>query len=371
MNNYRLASLFCGAGGLDLGFERAGFKVLLAIDKDDIAVSTYNSNRQNQESLAISADLSTTRPHELVSLWKKRDPTGCGPTGIIGGPPCQAFSRANVHKLDDDPRAKLAVDFARIVAAFKAEFDISFFLFENVAGLERQLAEPEGIALLKRLRKPGFDVFGFQLDAVRFGVPQYRNRLFLVGFDQERFNLDQFVIPSGDDTRVTVREAIGGLPEPIHFSRDIHPSDFSFHVNHWCMNPRSEKFRNGFLKSGLPIGRSFRRLRWDHPSWTVSYGHREVHVHPSGRRRLSVYEAMLLQGFPTTYSLKGTLSDQIRLVSDSVPPPLSFAIASSIRRFMEYPDAQFPANAQPGRKGHASQLGLWDRQMRAPRSTKA
>jgi DNA (cytosine-5)-methyltransferase 1 len=72
-------------------------------------------------------------------------------------------------------------------------------------------------------------------------------------------------------------------------------------------------------------------LDWDSASRTVAYGHREVHVHPSGKRRLSVYEAMLLQGFPQNYRLFGNLSQQITLVSDAVPPPVGRALAERIR----------------------------------------
>lgn len=80
------------------------------------------------------------------------------------------------------------------------------------------------------------------------------------------------------------------------------------------------------------IGRSFRTLSWDKPSWTVAYGHREVHVHPDGHRRLSVYEAMLLQTFPKSYRLTGNISAQIRLVSEAVPVRLAWHIALSIKR---------------------------------------
>ena len=79
------------------------------------------------------------------------------------------------------------------------------------------------------------------------------------------------------------------------------------------------------------MGRSFRVLSWNEPSWTVAYGHREVHVHPNGNRRLSIYEAMLLQSFPKSYKLTGNISNQVRLISEAVPPKLAFCIAKSIR----------------------------------------
>src|SRR5262249_15095585 len=93
------------------------------------------------------------------------------------------------------------------------------------------------------------------------------------------------------------------------------------------MNPRSPKFVN----HSDTQGRSFRRLKWDKPSFTVAYGNREIHVHPEGNRRLSILEAMLLQGFPESYKLVGSLTEQVIQVSDAVPPPLASAIASSIK----------------------------------------
>jgi endonuclease III len=119
---------------------------------------------------------------------------------------------------------------------------------------------------------------------------------------------------------------LAGLPKPTSFRRDLAPEDIEFHPNHWAMNPRSAKFQNGIHGDG----RSFRRLKWDRPSFTVAYGNREVHVHPNGKRRLSVFEAMRLQGFPEFYVLCGTLSEQITQVSDALPPPLAAALAESI-----------------------------------------
>jgi DNA (cytosine-5)-methyltransferase 1 len=99
------------------------------------------------------------------------------------------------------------------------------------------------------------------------------------------------------------------------------------------MVPKSKNFTTpGALVQGTARGRSFRTLDWKQPSPTIAYGNNEVHVHPSGRRRLSVYEALLLQGFPPEYELLGTLSAQISQVSEAVPPPLSQAIATSIAR---------------------------------------
>jgi DNA (cytosine-5)-methyltransferase 1 len=101
------------------------------------------------------------------------------------------------------------------------------------------------------------------------------------------------------------------------------------------MKPKSSKFQNGSLVEGHNGGRSFRVLSWKKPSWTVAYGNREIHIHPSGKRRLSIYEAMLLQGFPKRYQLFGTLTEQVKQVSDAVPPPLAAALARSLRQFLK------------------------------------
>lgn len=133
-----------------------------------------------------------------------------------------------------------------------------------------------------------------------------------------------------ESANLTVRSVIADLPEPAFFSRTIKRSEIPFHENHWTMRPVSIRFSQpgGANRSG----RSFRRLEWDKPSPTVAYGHREIHVHPDGRRRLSIFEAMLLQGFPPDFVLEGTLSAQVEQVSNAVPPPLAESLATAIRK---------------------------------------
>jgi DNA (cytosine-5)-methyltransferase 1 len=92
------------------------------------------------------------------------------------------------------------------------------------------------------------------------------------------------------------------------------------------MNPRSANFQEGIKDDG----RAFRRVKWGNPSFTVPYGNREAHVHPNSKRRLSVFEAMQLQGFPESHVLCGTLSDQTTEVSDAVPPSLGSGLPSAL-----------------------------------------
>ena len=101
------------------------------------------------------------------------------------------------------------------------------------------------------------------------------------------------------------------------------------------MNPKSKKFGQLPHPSQSNGSRSFKRLSWGKPSYTVAYGHNEIHIHPGGHRRLSIYEAMLLQGFPKkNYELVGNLTEQVTLISDAVPPPLAASLAKSILDFL-------------------------------------
>lgn len=248
---------------------------------------------------------------------------------------------SNVHKRSNDPRLKLPENYAHILSEVNKHYGLDFFVFENVLGLKHR-AHSELFRYFKELlEKAGFMIFEGELDAQDFGVAQVRKRVFVVGFNKKKYRSVRFEFPEGDPLhRKTVREIIGNLPPPAVFQRGMRGDGIHFHQNHWCMKPRSEKFFNGFLKEGDVKGRPFRVLEWGKPSWTVAYGHREVHIHPSGKRRLSIYEAMLLQGFRPDYVLKATLSDQIRLVSDAVPPPLARAIAERVLKVLKTPKSK-------------------------------
>ncbi|MBN8960599.1 MAG: DNA cytosine methyltransferase [Rhizobiales bacterium] len=322
-----LLSLFCGAGGLDLGFEQAGFEVGLAFDRNAQSVSSYNLNRADRTH-GFVRDVTTLTPARLDKIADG----SFNPTGLIGGPPCQSFSQANVNQSDNDPRHVMPLAYARLLRSLNRRHPVDFFVFENVVGLTAARHQSTLEQTKKRLERAGFNINQQILNACDFGTPQTRPRLFIVGYNTERFGSLKWKPPAPLQTKVpTVRDAIEALPQPTYFSRGIKPEDISFHPNHWCMMPKSPKFfRKEGLKEGLRKGRSFKTLTWDTPSMTVAYGHREVHVHPNGRRRLSVYEAMKLQGFPNEYVLFGTLSSQITQVSEAVPPPMAKAIALSI-----------------------------------------
>jgi DNA (cytosine-5)-methyltransferase 1 len=334
-----LLSLFCGAGGLDRGFEDAGYEIGLALDRKQDSVDSYNRNRPDA-AVAKLKDLSEISIEALDVLYGSR----FEPSGVIGGPPCQSFSQANVNQKEGDVRSALPISFADIVLALHKRSTLDFFVMENVVGLT--LKKHVGtLMMVEQKLAAQFHIQRLFLNAKDHGVPQNRPRLFLVGISRKTSQKSVGLALETQALR-TVRQTIGDLPDPIPFCRGVNMALSGVHVNHWCMAPKSPKFtQEGGVRPGVK-GRSFKTLAWDAPSIAVAYGHREVHVHPSGRRRLSVYEAMLLQGFPPTYELVGSLSSQIDQVSEAVPPPLARAVADAMTKALQ-------RRTKPGRKAQA------------------
>ncbi|RML85497.1 DNA cytosine methyltransferase [Pseudomonas savastanoi] len=323
----QIVSLFCGAGGLDLGFHEQGFQISLAIDISSAAIKTHKRNFPKTPS--FSADLIKLGPEGVFNLVAENIPFGAK-IGVIGGPPCQGFSRANTASYAKDPRNKLPNLYVQIVKKLQTQYQVEFVVFENVLGMRDKKHNQTYNTLIKRLSKLKFDITEKELCAIDFGVPQIRKRIILSAL---RKGIYGPVTPLKKEGHTTIKPLLHLLPEPVYFKRSMVPSDIPYHVNHWTMTPKSVKFLNP--EAPLPASRSFRRLSWDKPSPTVAYGNREIHIHPNGRRRLSIFEAMLLQGFPETFVLEGNFSQQVEQVSNAVPPPMGSSIARAVITAME------------------------------------
>lgn len=208
----KIISLFSGAGGLDIGFENAGFSISVAVEADPACCETLHANRpllpiinERIENLAVEDIL---RVAELKPLEAAL---------VIGGPPCQSFSLAGLRKGLDDDRGKLLFEYVRIV---RGALPFGFVL-ENVKGLGNWDSGRALRVLIDELSKP-IDYNGKQykytiaepriLNAVDYGVPQYRERIVIVG---NRRNL-RFTYPmkTARTTHKTVWAAIGELPDP-------------------------------------------------------------------------------------------------------------------------------------------------------------
>ena len=325
----RIVSLFSGAGGLDLGFRQAGFDIAFAVDKSKWAIETHRRNFPL--TVSTTRDLDEMSPVALVDLLapvlNKRERIG-----VIGGPPCQGFSRANPNSEANDPRNRLPMLYLEIVEELQARYEVEFVLFENVLGIRDAKHEIVFAGILQKLEDLGFQDQVSEYSALDFGVPQVRRRVIISAFKNtlQRDTFEPVKVAASD---LSVRAAIGGLPEPAYFRRDLLAKDIPHHPNHWTMRPLSKRFSSP--NPNLAGSRSFRKLSWEKPSPTVAYGHREIHVHPDGHRRLSIFEAMVLQGFPSEFVLQGPLSAQVEQVSNAVPPPLARRLAEATSRALE------------------------------------
>ena len=333
----KILSLFSGAGGLDLGFERQGFEPILAYDIKPSAVETYNFNRSGKIRAKI-ANLNSYKIADVILNDIELLGPSNRPIGVVGGPPCQYFSNGNkTLRKGRDVKRLLPYRYVNILRKLNEKYDIDFFILENVDGLTKPKHKSTFKKLLKLFDKAGFHTTWKVLDAYDYGVPQHRKRVFIIGWNKRFYPAGIYEFPEGQPCGLTVRHAIQALGKPVYYKKGLNPDEFSVHPNHWTMVPRSKKFRRAAPKNFKNSVRSFRRLRWNKPSYTVAYGHNEIHVHPTGKRRLSIYESMLLQGFPkgeNGYRLIGSLSKQVTLISDAVPPPLASALAASIKEFI-------------------------------------
>lgn len=321
----RVVSLFSGAGGLDLGFQNAGFQVAVAFDASEAAIRTHKRNFPATRS--VVADLSNLGPTGVAGLVAREVPAGES-IGVIGGPPCQGFSRANTSSQATDPRNQLPDVYRKIIAELQHSHSVEFFVFENVLGIRDKKHSVTYQALVTGLADLGFAISEHELCALDFGVPQNRRRVVLSGMRGDQ-NYGK-VRPKKRKGKTTVQEAIGGLTTPVFFKNGLCPLEFPVHPNHWTMTPKSHRFRAPNIFSG--DGRSFKQLDWQKASPTIAFGHREIYVHPNGDRRISIYEALRLQGFPHKFVLEGNLSEQVEQVSNAVPPPLARSLAQAVIR---------------------------------------
>lgn len=190
----KIIDLFCGCGGLSLGFEMAGFEVSYAIDMWEKAVSTYNHNHEKK--VAECADIHSITDEQLIALNKDNDIVG-----VIGGPPCQGFSKVGTRDVND-PRNHLYLEYYRVVKLVQPEF----FVIENVSGL---LTLSNGLFrddIVERFGNLGYKISFKEVVASDYGVPQNRHRVFFVGMKAKKF-----AFPKKVDGIVTSKDAISDL----------------------------------------------------------------------------------------------------------------------------------------------------------------
>jgi DNA (cytosine-5)-methyltransferase 1 len=329
---------FCGAGGLSLGLRRAGWRPVAAFDLDAKAVATY---RRNLGPHALVADVRTVTGDQLRQL------AGTDRIDLVaGGPPCQGFS-VQRRGGETDRRNGLPFEFLRLVAELRPQL----FLLENVPGMRRRHGEGVLDAFLTEAERLNYRCSTAVLDAVRYGVPQFRKRLIVVG----RLGDDGFVFPppstDAADPQTHVRTALTDLPEPPE-GRD-HPS-LIHHRRTRLSALNRERLRHvppGGGMQDLPahlrvrchrdgpkrIGHRYvyGRLHPDEPAATLTARFdsftRGKFAHPFADRNLTLREGARLQTFPDDFVFEGNQEEVAAQIGNAVPPRLAEVLGVALR----------------------------------------
>ena len=297
--------LFAGAGGLSLGAEMAGISMRYAVEADAYAAASYKRNFKNatvfcEDIRKLSADKLNTRP-----------------VIIMGGPPCQGFSLSNTKTRDmSNPNNRMFEEFLRFVDKIAP----TWFVFENVYGLTKFKNGEENIQnhIENRFRDIGYTVKSKILYASDFGVPQRRNRLFIVG---NRNGID-FEFPKEFDYSVSVDEAISDLP--VLGNGEIKMKG-EYTVPFEQASPYAQLMRK---KSKAPTQNIVSRNK--EPPVVISNYRKSMLIHPHQDRGLSVREAARLQSFPDHFIFEGPVSYIQQQIGNAVPPLLAKAVMKKI-----------------------------------------
>lgn len=324
---YKIISLFSGAGGMDLGFIQAGFKISMAIDNDSNAVQTYKYNIGNH---IIEGDIKELFFNNENNIQENIDV-------VIGGPPCQGFSIAgNIGRtFKDDERNKLYKEFIRIVNIIQPKI----IVMENVAKLYTHNNGKTRKEILEDFANIGYDVEVQILNSANYGTPQIRNRVFFIGKRKDINTKVNFPIPIyKEENYKTVKEALEHFPKlnSGEICKDI--------PNHESMNHTKDMLNKmKYVKDGCGrecIPPEFGEIKGDvrkyirynslKPSICVTGDMRKV-FHYSQNRALTVRELATLQDFPENFKFLGTKSSQQQQVGNAVPVKLAFSVANCVK----------------------------------------
>ena len=338
--------LFAGVGGMTKGALQAGIDVKFAVESDMYAASAYQNNNPHTE--VFSDDI-----RKLTSQKIKRIPRGSSGTIVFGGPPCQGFSYSNTRTRGAHNKNNwLFEHFVRVVNVWNPDF----LVLENVQGIVNTAGGLICKVVLDRLGQLGYELTYGTLDARDFGVPQRRSRFFVIGSRSKRIELP----PKSSLQPTNVKDAISDLPnlengaskswlsygaaQPSAYAKELRRNNCGCSSHLVTMNSERVIRRYKFVPPGgnwedIPSKMMdnykdrnrchtgiYHRLSYDRPSVVIGNYRKNMLIHPSEDRGLSVREAARIQSFPDSYEFAGTIGFQQQQVGNAVPPLLARAV---------------------------------------------
>lgn len=333
---YNAIDLFSGAGGLHIGFEKAGFDIELCIDNNDLVERTHKRNFPNIP--MINRDIRTVTSDEIKTYIKNENVDV-----IIGGPPCQGFSTIGKRvssdpekRLKHDPRNELVLTYARIIREIRPKF----IVMENVKGI---LTLQNGTYLknvLNQLHKAGYAAEYKLINMADYGVPEIRQRVIIIG---NRVGLPvEFPKPDHSDNPndnlpswnncwdvIKDLENLGDIPEFNHVTLKHTEKN----IARYKMIPEGGRLPEDKLPPELyrkNFGNTYKRLSRQRPALTMVPGNDAFPIHPTLNRSLTVREAARIQTFPDSIIFEGNRRQQGHQVGNAVPPMFSEKLANFI-----------------------------------------
>ncbi|MBQ4353729.1 MAG: HaeIII family restriction endonuclease [Clostridia bacterium] len=332
----KIISLFSGCGGLDLGFERAGFEISVANEYDETIWETYRVNHPKTH--LIEEDIRKIKKQDIEQFIDGEI------AGIIGGPPCQSWSEAGSLKGIKDTRGQLFYEYVRILKDFQPKF----FLAENVSGMLASRHSSAVHSILSLFDEAGYDVYFYLVNAKDYGTAEERKRVFYIGFRKDL--KIEFGFPRGstkdDAKKRTLRDVIWDLQDTA-----VPAAEKNHH------NPYSVNNNEYYVGSYSPIFMSRNRVKgWDEQAFTVQASGRQCQIHPQAPkmvkvgenqcifaqgseklyRRMTVREIARIQGFPDDFRfIYEDINDAYKMIGNAVPVPLAYEIACAIKKYLE------------------------------------
>ena len=356
MNKPTVVDLFCGAGGMSLGFREAGFEIVRAYDFNKYAVATYARNLGHHvQHLSINEDLELP-PCDV----------------IVGGPPCQGFSSAGLRKVGDHRNTLVSV-YAKLIVRYRPRA----FVFENVEGFLTGEGGARVLDLLEPVLAAGYRVHLRKVNVANFGIPQHRKRVIgfgLLGKDSSFLSPTHgahgapgaTLIARDQPPAPSVFDALRGLPqaslvapgepqghvigrlndEDVERIRLLGPGETMRDLPEAMWHESYKRRANRRVTDGTPsecrggAPAGLRRLTGDEPSKAITSFARAEFVHPTENRFLTLRECARIQTFPDSFEFSGNQSDQALLVGNAVPPAFSAAIARHVLQELREPGLQ-------------------------------